>query len=82
MSETVFVDPCVALRAGDVAYMKLSLGGVARVMVDMNGERLEVSTANADRLLRYLQILQPQCDSYTAVALGNPKLRPVKFFFG
>lgn len=76
------VDPCAALEAADLAYYKLMIAGEARVMVDMNGERLEVTTANADRLLRYISVLQPQCPTYTAVALGTPVVRPTKFFFG
>lgn len=75
------VDACTALKAADTAYMKLMTGGSLRVAVDMNGERLEFNAANAASLLRYIQILQPQCTDYTAVALGTPVLRPTKFFF-
>lgn len=75
------VDACTALKAADVAYMKLMSGGATRVVVDQNGERVEYSTANAASLLRYMQILQPQCADYTAVALGVPVSRPTKFLF-
>lgn len=75
------VDACTALKAADIAYQKLMTGGSIRVVVDQNGERVEYSTANMTGLLRYMQILQPQCDTYTAVALGLPLSRPTKFFF-
>lgn len=46
------------LEQAETAYHALMLGKSARVLVDSNGERLEFTAANAERLLKYINYLR------------------------
>lgn len=50
----------VWLASAEEAYNALMLGGSVRVTVDQNGERVEFTAANADRLNKYILTLQYQ----------------------
>jgi hypothetical protein len=42
------------LASAEEAYNSLMIGGSVRVTVDQNGERVEFTAANADRLNKYI----------------------------
>lgn len=46
------------LAAAEAAYNNLMIGGAVRVTVDQNGERVEFTSANAERLEKYIRQLQ------------------------
>lgn len=46
------------LTTAEEAYHELRLGRTARTFVDQNGERVEFSVANADRLRAYIMELK------------------------
>lgn len=46
------------LAQAEAAYHELRLGQSARTFVDQNGERVEFSVANADRLRAYVMELK------------------------
>jgi hypothetical protein len=48
------------LAEAEKAYHSLMMGGAVRVTVDQNGERVEFSAANANKLLQYIMHLQTQ----------------------
>lgn len=75
------LDPCTLLRQADQAWFDLSTGGAVRRVTDQNGETVEYSTANRAGLLAMIQTLQAQCPSYTSLALGACRSRPLRFFF-
>lgn len=75
------LDACTLLRQADLAYSQIRFGGAVRSVQDQNGERIEFSSANAASLLAYMRVLQAQCDTYTAVALGTDVTKPMKYFF-
>ena len=50
----------VWLASAEEAYNTLMLGGSVRVTVDQNGERVEFTAANADRLNKYILTLRYQ----------------------
>lgn len=78
---TGIIDVCDMLKKADEAYARLMTSGAVRVAVDQNGQRVEYSTANADKLLDYMATLQAQCDTYKAVALRNRVSSPTRFTF-
>lgn len=55
------------LADAENAYHSLMIGGSARVTVDQNGERVEFTAANADRLQKYIFQLKIQ------LGLVNPR---------
>lgn len=62
------------------AYHALMTGTMARVVVDVSGERVEFSPANAQRLYNYIMELERQL----AVQSGSsviPNNGPATFFF-
>lgn len=63
------------LTSAQDAYHKLMTGKAVRVAVDQNGERIEYTTANADRLRAYIRDLELQ------VAGGTRSTGPMKVFF-
>jgi hypothetical protein len=75
------LNPCVALRQADQAWFDLNTGAAVREVQDQNGERVVFSSANRAGLLAYISALQTLCPSYTALALGNTRTRPMKFLF-
>lgn len=74
-------NPCSALKQADKAYFDITTGGGVREVQDQNGERVVYNAANRSALLSYIAALQPQCSTYTAMALGNMRTRPMKFLF-
>lgn len=48
------------LTEAENAYHKIMLGGGVRVVVDQNGERVEFTAANAQRLNSYIFSLKSQ----------------------
>lgn len=58
------------------AYHTVVIGGGVTVVVDQNGERVEYSRANADRLGKYIASLQAQINSLLGVAVTGGPLRP------
>lgn len=48
------------LASAEDAYNSLMIGGSVRVTVDQNGERVEFTAANADRLNKYIMWLRYQ----------------------
>lgn len=46
------------LVEAEAAYHNLMVNGVARVVVDQNGERVEFTSVNAANLLRYITSLR------------------------
>lgn len=48
------------LTEAENAYHSLMMGGSVRVTVDQNGERVEFTAANADRLQKYIWWLKQQ----------------------
>lgn len=74
---------CVRLREADEAYDRLVTGRSVREVVDQNGERISYATANAPRLLAYIQQLQQFCSDYQASSLPTVKgyNKPLRFLF-
>lgn len=54
------------------AYHALMTGTSARVLVDQNGERIEYTSANADRLRAYIERLQAQIANGGTVSSRRP----------
>lgn len=48
------------LTQAETAYHNLVIGGQPRVVVDQNGERVEYTAANANRLRLYIAELKSQ----------------------
>lgn len=61
------------LADAQVAYHNLMTGKMARVIVDSNGERVEFTSANADKLAKYIADLKQQ--------LGTSTYKPLKPYF-
>lgn len=61
------------LAEAQVAYHKLMTGKMARVIVDSNGERVEFTAANADKLAKYIADLKQQ--------IGTSSYRPLTPYF-
>lgn len=55
------------LKEAESAYHKLRMGGMARTFVDQNGERVEFSVANADRLRAYIMEMKAQLGLPTGI---------------
>lgn len=74
---------CQRLMEADQAYDRLVTGRSVREVVDQNGERVSYATANASRLLAYIQQLQQHCSDYQASALPTVQAynRPLRFLF-
>lgn len=63
------------------AYHDLVTGNKPRVVVDgNNGDRVEYSAANSQRLYLYIQDLQRQLAALTTVS-ATPQLSPARFIF-
>ena len=75
------LDPCTLLREADAAWFALNTGGAVRRVRDQNGEEIEYSSANRSGLLTMIAALQPLCDSYTSIALGSIRTKPMQYFF-
>lgn len=58
------------------ALHKLSIGRLARVVVDQNGERVEFTSANRDALRAYIADLEGLVNATT------PVCGPIRFTFG
>lgn len=54
MTPVIPVDYGAQLNSARTAYHKLMTGTSARVFVDQNGERVEYTSANSDRLRAYI----------------------------
>jgi hypothetical protein len=63
------------LRQAQSAYHLLNTGGMARVIVDQNGERVEFSVARKADLYAYIQELQGQLNPVARFS------RPMGFTF-
>lgn len=65
------------LAEAELAYHNLMLGTSARVVVDQNGERVEFTAANAERLKAYIESLKAE------IARGGaaPDYRPLGALF-
>lgn len=55
------------LTEAETALHNLTLGGMARVVVDQNGERVEFAVANANRLRAYVMELKTKLGMPTGV---------------
>ena len=75
------LDACTLLKQADQAWFDLSAGGAVRAVTDQNGERVEYTSANRAGMLAMMRVLQAQCLTYTAVALGGAANKPMKFLF-
>lgn len=53
------------LAEAQAAYHSLMTGKMARVIVDSNGERVEFTAANADKLAKYIADLKQQIGTTT-----------------
>ncbi len=66
----------------DRAWFDLSQGQSVRAITDQNGERIEYTGANSEKLLEAIRKLAPLCPSYKPLALGtNRTPRPLRFWF-
>jgi hypothetical protein len=61
------------------AYHSLMTGTSARVVLDQNGERVEFTAANAQKLYSYIMELERQLNPVQAGA--TPPNAPATFFF-
>jgi phosphopantetheine adenylyltransferase len=68
-------DTATLLNQAQVAYHSLMTGGMARVVVDQNGERVEFTAARKADLYAYIQELQGQLAPVTRIN------RPMGFTF-
>jgi len=59
------------LAEAEQAYHNLMIGGVARVFVDQNGERIEYNTQTSRALAAYIDTLKSQL----GIGCGNGPLR-------
>lgn len=66
------------LRKAEIAYDALMTGKSVKRFVDQNGETVEYTSANADRLAAYIESLKQLLDCNRARARA---LRPLRFFF-
>ena len=66
MAETL-ADLQTKLQQAEDAYFKLTTGGLARVMQDQNGERIEYSSGNLSGLRNMILTLQ-----WKIAQLGGP----------
>lgn len=55
------------LKEAEAAYHKVRMGGMARTFVDQNGERVEFTVANADRLRAYIIEMKGQLGLPTGI---------------
>jgi hypothetical protein len=77
MTPVVPVDYGRQLNEARTAYHTLMMGGVARVFVDQNGERVEYGPVNADKLLAYIMSLE------TLLGIGTRRvIGPMSVFMG
>lgn len=67
--------PAEQLEAAKTAYHNLMIGKSVRVAVDMNGERVEYTAANAGKLKAYIDELEIQ------IAGTNRGRGPMTAFF-
>lgn len=61
------------------AYHELVMGNKPRVVVDSNGERVEFTAANSQKLYAYIQQLQAQLDALNGQC--RPTNAPLRFIF-
>ena len=70
------VPPIIAtqelLDEARAAYHKLQMGLSAKVVVDMNGERVEFSAANKANLYNYIVMLNAQLNPATVPGCDGP----------
>lgn len=74
---------CERLRQADEAYNELLRGGQVKSITDENGENIQYTGARTADLLAYIRVLQSQCVTYKAMALGGdtgPRA-PFRFVF-
>lgn len=73
-------NPTLACQLAEAqqAYHNLQTGVMPRVVVDQNGERVEFTAANSQKLYAYVQSLQAQCGTPATVLAA---LRPAQFYF-
>lgn len=57
-----------------LAYHKVQMGLTARVVVDMNGERVEFSSTNLSRLYQYILILERQLNPLETPGTDGPAM--------
>lgn len=62
-------------------YHELVVGRAPRVVVDANGERVEFTAANQQKLYLYIQSLQAQIAALTPIDTVQPANGPVRFIF-
>lgn len=65
------------LDSAKIAYHSLMTGKAVRVAVDQNGERVEYTSANAERLRAYINELEAQI----AAGGGTRRRRPLRVWF-
>lgn len=56
--------PSEKLADAEAQYHALITGNKPRVVVDQNGERVEFTTANAARLMQYIELLRKQVNGF------------------
>lgn len=66
------------LRKAEIAYDALMTGKSVKRFVDQNGETVEYTAANADRLASYIESLKQLLDCNRARARAP---RPLRFLF-
>ena len=66
------------LDEAEAAYHKLQTGTMARVVVDIDGSRVEFTPANKQALYTYIQQLQARLGSVDGIV---PNLAPAQFYF-
>lgn len=81
MVDTPDTPACARLKEADAAWHALNIGANVRAVTDENGERIEFNSSTRQGLLTYIRTLQPQCLTYTALALGADSTRGTKFLF-
>jgi hypothetical protein len=66
------------LDEAQAAYHKLQTGTMPRVIVDIDGSRVEFTVTNSARLYSYIAQLQQQVNASTAVPSN---IGPAQFYF-
>lgn len=69
------------LGRAEQAYEDLQLGKSVRVLVDQNGERVEFTAANHNRLATYIQQLRGQLAAECGCAVPGAVAGPLRFLF-
>jgi len=70
----------ILLQQANEAYHKLQMGIAARVVVDIDGSRVEFVPANASKLYAYIQQLQSKVNVDKGIATPN-MYAPATFVF-